>query len=305
MSSPNPFLLQLEFENTPDSGEAEGVYEEDPAFEVGISRPDQPGLYFVQLTDFHLFGEPSKQLLGVNTEASFLAVVEAIAKLDPWPDFLLLTGDLTQDGSGAGYGRLRQHLQQIGLPCYWLAGNHDRLPAMTEQLRGDRIHPEKTFERGGWRFILLNTHRPGKDSGHLEEADLAELSQILEVTARSGQPVLLSLHHPPFEVGSRWLDGSALQERERFFEVLAPFDHVRLVLCGHIHQDFQIHHRGVTYLSCPSTCIQFKPQSDQFALDQVAPGFRQVWLHGDGSFATHLQRVQAAFQPPDLQIGGY
>lgn len=286
MASPNPLLPEL--------GRSVAPHQADP-----------DSIYFVQVTDTHLFGDPGKRLLGVNTQESFEAVIKAVSNLDPTPEFLLLTGDLAQDGTPATYTRLKHHLQTIGIPCYWLAGNHDKLLPMHTILEGEGIHPQKRFSRGNWTFILLNSHRPGKDSGHLDPVELEALQQALTETASSGQHVLLSLHHPPFEVQAQWLDGSALQEPEQLFEILDPFDHVRLVLCGHVHQDFQYSRHGVDYLSCPSTCIQFKPQSDTFSLDVIAPGFRQVWLHADGSFGTHLNRVPEGFRQPDLQIGGY
>ena len=302
----NPFLTHSDSLGL-DSGDREITEQSEEAavYEVGALRSDQPSLYFVQLTDFHLFTDPDRHLLGVKTEASFATVLAAVAALDPRPEFLLLTGDLTQDGSAAGYARLKHYLGQVGIPSYWLAGNHDRIPAMTDQLQGNGIRPDKHFTQGQWSFVLLNSHRPGQDSGHLDDQDFDNLRQILIETEAAGHYLVITLHHPPFEVGSDWLDGSALQEREQFFELLAPYRHVRLVLCGHIHQDFQIHHNGVTYLSCPSTCIQFKPLSDDFALDEIPPAFRQIWLHSDGSFATRLCRVPAGFQKPDLQIRGY
>lgn len=83
-------------------------------------------VYVVQISDLHLFAKPHHRLLGVDTEASFLQVQKAIAALDPLPDLLLLTGDLSQDGSAASYARLRAHLQTLPIDTYWLAGNHDR-----------------------------------------------------------------------------------------------------------------------------------------------------------------------------------
>ncbi len=262
-------------------------------------------LHLVQISDMHLFAKPHHKLLGVVTEETFQAVLTAASSLNPLPDLMLLTGDLSQDGSLASYHRLRHCLHTLPIDVYWLAGNHDRLRNMTLELKGDRIYADKLFSRGGWSFILINTLVPGKDSGYLSDETLTFLHKSLIDTAAQHQPVLLSLHHPPFQVDSAWLDTTTLQHPERLFSILDQFDHVKLVLFGHIHQEFQRIRSGVHYLSCPSTCIQFYPQSNDFKLEEIPPGFRQLWLHEDGTFTTQLQRVPEAFQSPNLHIRGY
>ncbi|MGY2976920.1 3',5'-cyclic-AMP phosphodiesterase [Thermostichus sp. MS-CIW-37] len=262
-------------------------------------------VYVVQISDLHLFARPHHRLLGVDTEASFLQVQKAIAALDPLPDLLLLTGDLSQDGSAASYARLRAHLQALPIDTYWLAGNHDRLHTMNQELHAERLFGDKSFSRENWSFILLNSLVPGKDSGYLTERTLLWLKQELQRSKAAQHHVLLALHHPPFSVDSAWLDQSALQQPERLFGVLDEFDHIRLVVFGHIHQDLRHRREGVDYLACPSTCVQFRPKSPQFGLEVIPPALRQIWLERDGSFKTQVQRVGAALQRPNLALKGY
>ncbi len=262
-------------------------------------------VYLVQISDLHLFAKPHQRLLGVSTETSFLQVQKAILALDPLPDLLLLTGDLSQDGSAASYARLKTHLQTLPIDAYWLAGNHDRLHAMNQELQGKRLFAEKSFSRENWSFILLNSLLPGKESGYLTNHSLLWLRQELERSKAAQHHVLLALHHPPFAVESSWLDESALQQPERLFQVLDEFSHVRLVLFGHIHQDFHRQRAGVEYFGCPSTCIQFRPKSPRFDLEVIPPAMRQVWLEQDGSFRTQVQRVESALQHPNLTLSGY
>jgi Icc protein len=113
-------------------------------------------VYVVQISDLHLFAKPHHRLLGVDTEASFLQVQKAIAALDPLPDLLLLTGDLSQDGSAASYARLRAHLQTLPIDTYWLAGNHDRLHTMNQELHAERlIWGTRAFSRGKIGALIL------------------------------------------------------------------------------------------------------------------------------------------------------
>ena len=53
----------------------------------------------LQITDTHLLEEPGASLQGVDTEACFRAVIEDAKGANPSPDCILLTGDLSQDGS--------------------------------------------------------------------------------------------------------------------------------------------------------------------------------------------------------------
>ena len=57
----------------------------------------------LQISDCHLFSDPDKDLLGVNTAQSFKAVVEAIKEQNFEYDFIAFTGDISQDYSAASY----------------------------------------------------------------------------------------------------------------------------------------------------------------------------------------------------------
>ena len=58
-------------------------------------------------------------------------------------------------------------------------------------------------------------------------------------------------------------------------------------------------------LSTPSTSVQFKPKSDEFALDQAAPGYRVLHLKQNGKFDTHIERVTLSQQNINTEISGY
>lgn len=262
-------------------------------------------LHVIQITDTHLFADPCRQLLGVVTEQTFQRVLQTAMALQPLPDLLLLTGDLSQDGSPASYQRLRHHLSLLPLDVYWLPGNHDHLSTMELELRGGHLHVDKQIARCGWVCLLVDSRVPGQDGGYLSDETLSQLRRDLKWAEEHGLHVLVSLHHPPFAVDSSWLDGSTLRQPERLFELLDESSQVRVVLFGHIHQDFHRTRRGVDYMACPSTCIQFRPRSQDFDLEVIPPAFRQLWLYPDGHFKTQLVRVPTALQHPNLAIKGY
>jgi Icc protein len=51
--------------------------------------------------------------------------------------------------------------------------------------------------------------------------------------------------------------------------------------------------RGVRLLGVPSTCAQFLPHSEQFAIDPAPPGYRSLTLRADGSIATEVVRIDS------------
>ncbi len=258
-------------------------------------------LLVAQVTDIHLFANASKELLGLPTAKSFQAIREQLQKLSPQPDLLLLTGDLSQDGNPESYQCLQELLKPLGIPTYWLPGNHDQPLVMEQVLNQAPIFPQKSFQAGGWQFLLLNSAVPGCVHGQLSPESLDWLNLQLQQTRE--RPTLIGLHHPPLLVNSDWLDSSTLQNSEELFETIARHPQVRLVVFGHIHQEFERSHRGVHYLGCPSTCIQFMPESKQFSLDKTDLGLRLINLYPDGTFKTKIKRVTYTHQVDTAAIG--
>lgn len=258
-------------------------------------------LRIAQVTDLHLFAQSEQCLLGVPTAQSFTALVHQLQQLAPQPDLILLTGDLSQDGTTTSYDQLQALLTPLGIPVYWLPGNHDCIEVMERTLLHPLFFPDKAFQQNGWQFLLLNSQEPGCVHGRLTSERLEWLDRQL---CRSTLPTIVSLHHPPFAVNSTWLDTSILQNSEELFAVLDRHAQVKLVVFGHIHQEFQRQRNGVTYLGTPSTCIQFEPESDEFTLDHEQPGFRVIELESDGNWSSQVHRIQYTCQL-DLAAAGY
>jgi 3',5'-cyclic-AMP phosphodiesterase len=266
-------------------------YDFPPIFPSFMGNTNQSNsLLVAQISDLHLFADERQDLLGWNTWKSLDVILQRLMALNPLPEIILLTGDLSQDETEGAYQRVIDRLTPLGIPTYWLPGNHDHVATMDRVLNQPPIYPDKVLERGGWKLLLLNSNVPGQVHGELSGESLQWLSARLSETP-DNQPTLIALHHPPFWVGSPWLDQSGLQNTAEFLEIIDRCPQVRLVLFGHIHQEFEHKRHTVTYLSAPSTCIQFMPRSDSFALDDARPGFRLLRLHSSGQFETNVYRV--------------
>ena len=223
---------------------------------------------------------------GVNTDDTLVATLKQ-ALADPHrPDVLLATGDLVQDETRAGYERFRELTGSLGLPVYCLPGNHDAPDLMREVLSQAPFQFCGVARHADWSLVMLNTFASNDDGGVLATRELEFLERTL-ANSQSGH-CLIALHHQPVPMGSRWLDGVALRNADEFLTICDRHAHVRGIVWGHVHQASDQERRGVRLMSTPSTCSQFKPASDQFALDSRPPGYRWLDLHADGRIDTSV-----------------
>lgn len=261
----------------------------------------------VQLTDIHLFEDIDGSLLGIQTEASFQAILVEVKRTLPQLDLMLLTGDLSQDGSVNSYERLQRSLDNFEVHSYCVAGNHDELTLMQTYLDSEYVHLNRSLDIGKWRILLLSSFVKDAVHGYFATSELKWLEESLN--AYPDHPTLLAFHHPAVPLGSPWMDDICLENQEEFWAVCDRHPQVEVILNGHAHQEFdQIYetpHNSVRCLVTPSTCVQFEPQYHKFQIDRQLPGFRHLQLYADGSMSTTVHRLQAEIFQPDLTAIGY
>jgi 3',5'-cyclic-AMP phosphodiesterase len=260
-------------------------------------------LLVAQITDVHLYAAPETKLMGLPTWESFQAVIRMVKELPLLPDLFVLTGDLSQDVSVESYQHLWNALSPFDRPTYWLPGNHDEdIPRMEQVLNHPPFSAQKSFQAGQWQIILLNSAVPNCVHGELSTMELEWLDDQLQKA--NNRPTLVAIHHPPLLIDSAWMDAIGLKKADDFLAVLDRHAHAKLVLCGHIHQEFEAERAGVHYLGTPSSCVQFKPNSDRFALDETRPGFRLLTLHPNGEWETEVHRATIDYDC-DANATGY
>ncbi|MFD2176377.1 3',5'-cyclic-AMP phosphodiesterase [Veronia pacifica] len=258
----------------------------------------------LQITDTHLFSDIHGSLLGVNTLDSFRAVVDKIIAENRYFDAVIATGDLSQDHTAESYRLFVEGVAKFDVPCFWLPGNHDHQPEMIDVLnQKPMVRADRVMLGDHWQMILLDSQVAGVPFGELSESELAKLVSFIDEYPE--RHTLILLHHHPLLAGSAWLDQHKLRNHDALWQKLAPKKNVRAVVCGHIHQSLDKMHQDVRVLASPSTCIQFKPNSDDFAIDNLNPGWQWLELLPDGQLVSKVERLTGIDFKPDMGSSGY
>ncbi|PHQ79459.1 MAG: hypothetical protein COB66_06775 [Coxiella sp. (in: Bacteria)] len=214
----------------------------------------------LQLTDLHLFKSDSDKMFGVTTNDHFFKVIERVKKnLTPLPDMILLTGDLSQDGTAASYDIIANTIDPLGIPAYFIPGNHDNFDTMrTVFEKTNNIRYVDYTDLLTWRFIFLNTQKIGATPGLLAEGELKKLKQCLNAPSSAAKHIVIVMHHHPMKVGTPHMDQYILKNNAAFFKILAPFNNVKLILTGHVHNHYSLMHGNIAIMSAPATSVQLK-----------------------------------------------
>ena len=79
----------------------------------------------VQITDLHLSKNKKNELHNINTYNSAKTVIEYVAKHEKSIDYLIITGDISEDSTMQSYSHLLDLLKPIKSNVYLMPGNHD------------------------------------------------------------------------------------------------------------------------------------------------------------------------------------
>jgi 3',5'-cyclic AMP phosphodiesterase CpdA len=224
------------------------------------------------------------------------AAVAAVQALPDRPDALLVSGDLSDDGSARSYEQAAELLEPLRLTTHVLPGNHDDRAALRGAfgLAGSGDEPiNYSADLGPLRLIALDSILPGEDRGELSEATLRWLDA--ELGQEPTQPTILAMHHPPLVTGVPPFDGICLSADERagLAAVLERHLQVRRVVCGHIHRTIAAELGGRAVLAIPSVYRQalLSFDSDEFALSEDPAGFAVHAWTGE-ELASHVQPIR-------------
>ncbi|MEC8158298.1 MAG: metallophosphoesterase [Pseudomonadota bacterium] len=257
-------------------------------------------LSLVQVTDTHLTGTEEGRLLGVNTERSARRVIDA-ALASENADCFLVTGDIAADGQPEAYGQL-QALVGTSVPSLWLPGNHDDVSSHLDRYAS---HMKRRLRAKYWDVVMLETQVEGEVGGVLSITELAALKSAVDDARLANKALLVATHHPLRRLESAWLDEQAVENADEALEILKPIAGQTALISGHVHQESDEVVNGVRMMTTPSTCVQFAPRAQDFALDITDPGYRRLVLHPNARIETQVIRISDEENRPLLISSGY
>ena len=242
----------------------------------------------IQLSDCHLLADPEAKLKRVKPFHTLAKVCEAIQHKHADASALLLTGDLSQDGSLESYSHLANLLRYLAIPAFALPGNHDNW-ATLQQITVDWLHFEKSIMLNDWQILMLDSTVENQVAGKINNTELAWLKTQ---TIHPGAPSqLVALHHQPIPANSQWLNAIGVQNAGALWHCLKKAKQVKITIHGHIHQ---CNHQLLQHIDCyatPSTWRQFKPSQLHHGMDFLPPAYRVLQLAADSSHSSWVEFV--------------
>ena len=245
------------------------------------------------------------------------------------PQFILNTGDCVMESLFADRARTQTQWDvwekviknECSLPMESCIGNHDiwgwgKSSGTTGNEHGwgkkwvmdalELAKPYHAFDRGAWRFIMLDSVQPAAEGvweTRLDEEQFAWLESELKATTR---PVLIA-SHVPIMAPSVWLDAGriggtpdapALAVRrchldvKRIGQLFARHPNVKLCISGHLHQIDRAAYLGVTYITNPAVCGNWWKGLYRDVFGEM---YTLLDLHADGTF--DVQYVDYGWTP--------
>lgn len=227
-------------------------------------------MLIAHITDPHIGLEPDEPGGHIDPVGGLRRALAHVRQLDPAPEVLLLSGDLTDCGRERDYLALQQLLAQE-LPGHAsqsprvlaVPGNHDQ-PSVARRILSPLMPPAADAppesaclhaSHGGLHFIGLDTVLPGRPHGELGDGQLAWLQATLQRCA--SQPVLIFMHHPPMITGITAMDDfGLLRGRSELAALVAAHGGVQLIAAGHMHRPILGLLGGAPVVVAPSSSHQ-------------------------------------------------
>lgn len=244
----------------------------------------------IHMSDLHLTKD-GIPIWETNTMDYFNKSIEIICGMKDI-DAIVVTGDISNDGSEWTYQYADRLFSTLGIPTLCCPGNHDSLKMMLEEYKPFfcQILPHSSII-DGWKIVMLNSVIPADENpdqnkarGFLSVESLDYVIQELE----EGLPTIIALHHPPLEPGG-WLNRRLLENRDEFNQAINRYPNARLVIYGHIHYFTEVQKGHIKYSSSTSVGFAFDKDLPKFQIADGLEGFSLVEINNDIIDITNIQ----------------
>ncbi|ALE52968.1 3',5'-cyclic-nucleotide phosphodiesterase [Candidatus Thioglobus autotrophicus] len=237
----------------------------------------------IQISDCHIDDQP--MVMGVDSQHNLQLVAQRIKEIES--DGVLISGDLTHQGTLNSYQTLKEILRPIKQPIFVIGGNHDQADNLEKIFKKSLF---KSFKLANWEIINIDSVQAKKTHGLVTQSALLELDQAC--LNSDAAHIMIVLHHPIVPMNSSWDDALSLTNPQDLFQVLDKHSKIRLITFGHAHEAAEFSHLGITILSCPSTALQFNQAPLKGALKRKNRiGFNELELNENGTINFKTQWI--------------
>ena len=129
-------------------------------------------MLIAQISDPHIqLGGKYAEL--IRAREHLATCVATLNRLDPQPDLVVVTGDLTEHGTADEYQVLKTELEQLAMPYLLIAGNHDDPATLRSSfpehswMQDTGLYLQYTVESWPLRVVALDTTVPRRGDGAL------------------------------------------------------------------------------------------------------------------------------------------
>lgn len=209
---------------------------------------------FAQLTDLHL--SPNNP----NPTEDLLRSVAQINATDGI-DFVLVTGDITEEGDRTSMEKVKSCLDLLKVKYYVALGNHETkwsdsgCTAFAEIFGSERFQ----FEHKGFLFLGFNSGPLMRMAyGHVVPQDIRWMTETMQKAGKE-KPVILVTHYPMTE-----------GDVDNWYEVtdaVRPYN-VRLFIGGHYHANKNLRYDGIPGILVRSN-LRDKDDKQGYAIYEV------------------------------------
>lgn len=195
------------------------------------AQAQQSCFRFAHLTDLHISpnnAQPTEDLL------------RSVAQLNATDglDFVIVTGDLTEEGDRASLEKVKSCLDLLKMPHYTVLGNHETkwsesgCTAFAEIFGAERFK----LEHKGFLFLGFNSGPLMRMAyGHVVPQDIRWMEEEMKKAGKV-QKVILATHYPMME--------GDVDNWYQVTDAVRPYN-VRLFIGGHYHRDRELRYDGI------------------------------------------------------------
>ena len=168
--------------------------------------------------------------------------IDEINLMNPAPQLVVHTGDITHNGQVEEYQAAYELLAQLNMPLYVIPGNKDRRREMREIFRkemksgDDSEFFQYAINFDTLRLVFLDTLEEGERLGNLCDARLNNLIQMLEED--SEKATVIFMHHPTFDIveAPQPFQFNSQEVVDKFEKIVGDNRQIIKIYSGHSHR---------------------------------------------------------------------